>query len=214
ASGAASCGTSRSLRQARPIVPHGAGGSRPPHRSDRIESKSRRMKRSSRSPQGRLIGPGQTGRERSVRRGWRAIRRPWRASEREGASMIPPRPLDSHGRTDRGRVRESNEDHFLVAHLTKEMTIDGTSLDLEGGASLASDRVGGLFLVADGVAGRAAGEQASALAIETVRNHVLHTMPWFLRLGAEDDRERLVEALQRALAASNRVVRSAGRDAR
>lgn len=129
--------------------------------------------------------------------------------------MTTTRHIDGFGITDPGRARESNEDQFLVAHLTKKMTVEETSLDIETGTCLSSGRVGGLFLVADGVAGRAAGEHASALAVEAVKNHVLHTMPWFFQLGVEPDRERLVASLRRALETSQRVVHAAGdRDAR
>ncbi len=128
--------------------------------------------------------------------------------------MSTTRHLDVHGLTDPGRVRESNEDHFLVAHLSKAMTVEESSLDLADGQSLASGRVGGLLLVADGVAGRASGGRASELAVEAVRHHVLHTMPWFFRVGVEEDRDRLADALRRALDASTKAVRAAaGRDA-
>lgn len=57
--------------------------------------------------------------------------------------------LEAYAATDVGPVRETNEDAFLV--------------DVEGG----------LFVVADGMGGHAAGEVASAIAVDTVREVLL-----------------------------------------
>jgi PPM family protein phosphatase len=67
------------------------------------------------------------------------------------------------GRTDVGRVRDHNEDSFLVADLTTE----NASLQPEVRTHLVGER-GTLFMVADGLGGAAAGEVASDLAINTV----------------------------------------------
>ena len=66
-------------------------------------------------------------------------------------------------RTDVGRTREHNEDAFLVA----ELATGHASLDdrLEHHVATAH---GTLFMVADGMGGAAAGEIASAMAVETV----------------------------------------------
>jgi serine/threonine protein phosphatase PrpC len=67
------------------------------------------------------------------------------------------------GRTDVGRTREHNEDTFAVADLT---TMNAT-LQPEVRTHRAGDR-GSLFMVADGMGGAAAGEVASAMAVEVV----------------------------------------------
>jgi PPM family protein phosphatase len=67
------------------------------------------------------------------------------------------------GRTDVGRVRDHNEDSFLVADLSS----DNASLQPEVRTHLLGSR-GSLFMVADGLGGAAAGEVASELAILTV----------------------------------------------
>ena len=67
------------------------------------------------------------------------------------------------GRTDVGRVRDHNEDSFLVADLTS----DNASLQPEVRTHLLGSH-GSLFMVADGLGGAAAGEVASELAILTV----------------------------------------------
>ncbi|HLY07792.1 MAG TPA: protein phosphatase 2C domain-containing protein [Planctomycetota bacterium] len=114
-----------------------------------------------------------------------------------------PRP-DCFGRTDPGLVRETNEDQFLVAELTKSMLVHETSLDLDESTRLSGGRPGFLFLVADGLGGRPAGEQASRLAVEGVLRSVLGTLPWFTR---PDDRpDDLVEDLEHVLEQGQRCI--------
>ena len=81
-----------------------------------------------------------------------------------------PRPLGvrSFGMTDRGLVRESNEDQFLIAALTKALEIQQSSLPQS--RSKKADETGRIFLVADGVGGSAAGEVASALVVAVARS--------------------------------------------
>ena len=66
-------------------------------------------------------------------------------------------------RTDVGRTREHNEDAFLVA----ELATGHASLDDRLEQHVATDH-GTLFMVADGMGGAAAGEIASAMAVETI----------------------------------------------
>ncbi len=104
------------------------------------------------------------------------------------------------GVTDRGKVRGHNEDHYLIARLTKAMRICATSLPSDGQSPL-SEEEGYLILVADGMGGAAAGERASALAVESVEAFVQNTLKWFLHLGHREERvlfDELRESLQRA----------------
>ena len=71
-----------------------------------------------------------------------------------------PAATRSFGMTDKGRVRASNEDQFLIAELRKTLRIRQTSLSEP--LARRSEEQGQVFLVADGMGGRAAGEQASA----------------------------------------------------
>jgi len=67
------------------------------------------------------------------------------------------------GRTDLGRTRDHNEDHFVVADLTKQdASLQPGVRDHEVG-----DR-GSLLVVADGMGGAAAGELASEMATQTI----------------------------------------------
>lgn len=69
--------------------------------------------------------------------------------------------IDAFGVTDRGLVRDGNEDHFLIARVSKAVGVQQSSLPPE---VLSHGLVGGsgyLFAVADGVGGRPDGEVAS-----------------------------------------------------
>lgn len=118
--------------------------------------------------------------------------------------------FDCFGLTDRGRVRERNEDQFLVADLTKSLKVRSTSVPEDISGALGGKEHGKLFLVADGMGGQAGGEVASGVATETIARYVLHTMPWFFRLrdGEEDDLENQLRA---ALHACRDEVENVGR---
>jgi protein phosphatase len=104
------------------------------------------------------------------------------------------RPSGSHrlrvysfGLTDRGRVRETNEDQFLIAHLAKMLQVQDSSLP-QPEVQVSRDQ-GYLFVVADGMGGHAGGEQASALAIDSIGAFSLDTLKWFSQLkGSEGDK--------------------------
>lgn len=105
---------------------------------------------------------------------------PARTASTESGS--PSLVVSSFGATDRGRVRPTNEDHFLIADLTKAMHARQTSLE-EPRARFAEQR-GHLFLVADGMGGHRAGEHASALAVTLIEQFALNTFRWFMPLTA------------------------------
>jgi len=107
-------------------------------------------------------------------------------------------------RTDPGRVRERNEDQFLIAKLAKSMRICGSSLP-EPELTRFSDEEGYLMVVADGMGGVAGGEEASAMAVRTVESFVLDAIKWFLhREGSEQD--AMVGELRRALERADHTV--------
>jgi serine/threonine protein phosphatase PrpC len=82
------------------------------------------------------------------------------------ATVRAPRRATAFGLTDTGGVRATNEDQVLCAELTKTMRVWQTSLS-ESMAQFGDERAH-VFLVADEMGGRRAGEQASALAVITV----------------------------------------------
>jgi protein phosphatase len=123
--------------------------------------------------------------------------------------------MDCCGTTDIGRVRESNEDQFLVADLNKSMLVHQTSLSDEDHTRLFGGSQGALLLVADGMGGHAAGKQASTIAVQALEHYVLNTMPWFFHLqqsqesDLKDELKAAMEACQRSIeaAASSRPER-------
>ena len=98
------------------------------------------------------------------------------------------------GKTDVGRTREHNEDSFVVADLT---TMNAT-LKPEVRSHRLGER-GTLFMVADGMGGAAAGEIASAMAIDVV----LQELDARWSKAADADPETFARALKAATEAAN-----------
>jgi serine/threonine protein phosphatase PrpC len=112
--------------------------------------------------------------------------------------------ISSAGRTDIGKKRESNQDHYLIADLNKSMLVQSTSLNLETQSRLYGMSHGKLFMVADGMGGHQGGNRASALAIDLLINQLLNSMHWFFQMDrAIEEREQgfiqdLKKLMQRA----------------
>jgi PPM family protein phosphatase len=87
-----------------------------------------------------------------------------------------------YGRTDRGRVRNHNEDYFLT------------------------DSALGIAAIADGMGGRAAGEVASACAVHAVADYLRHRSA-LLPSAPRPAPEVLGAVMREALHAGNRAVR-------
>ncbi len=107
--------------------------------------------------------------------------------------------IDCHGMTHVGQVRTQNQDQFLIADLSKSMAVEQTSLRADHPTRLFSNLHGKLMLVADGMGGHAAGERASTIAVDSITNYVLNTLPWFFQLdqrGQEDLADELKVALK------------------
>ena len=101
------------------------------------------------------------------------------------------------GRTDVGRTREHNEDAFVVA----DLTTDNATLQPEVRQHVLGPK-GTLFMVADGMGGAAAGEIASAMAVEVVLGE-LRTQ-WISQPTTSAD--TFVQSLKRATAAANQQI--------
>ena len=126
----------------------------------------------------------------------------------------PPRVRITTGAlSHKGKIRSNNEDHFLVARLAKSMQICQSSLSNPGETKF-SDQDGYLMVVADGMGGAAAGERASALAVESVETFALNTLKWFLHFGKADESTLLNELRQSLELADRAVVDEAEANAR
>ncbi len=114
-----------------------------------------------------------------------------------GAGGAAPIIVHVFGRTDVGRTREHNEDSFVVA----DLTTDNATLQPEVQKHLAGPR-GTLFMVADGMGGAAAGEIASAMAVEVVLGEM--RAQWLQAESATA--ELFVRAIKRATKAANEQI--------
>jgi serine/threonine protein phosphatase PrpC len=98
------------------------------------------------------------------------------------------------GRTDVGRTRDHNEDAFAVA----DLTANRATLQPDVRTHISGER-GSLFMVADGMGGAAAGEIASAMAVEVV----LRELERLWMNASRHDAEAFAQALKRATATAN-----------
>jgi protein phosphatase len=115
-----------------------------------------------------------------------------------------PGKMDYFGITDVGRERPANEDQFMIADLTKSLTVHQSSLGVDDHSRLFGSSQGKLLVVADGMGGHAAGERASTVAVSALSVYALNTLRWYFRLNEQDEEEfeaDLKEALQRCQAA-------------
>ncbi len=123
-------------------------------------------------------------------------------------TLPPPRSsfsVQSFGLSDQGRVRKTNEDHFLIASMVKSLQVELTNLPQQ--RIQQSSKQGHIFIVADGMGGHAAGEEASALAIDSVESFVLDTFKWFMPSKCQDQ-DQVLGDFQAAVHAVNARVLS------
>lgn len=102
--------------------------------------------------------------------------------------------IDTAGLTDVGRVRQSNEDHFVIATVNKSVAVDATSLAADALTGRFGSSGARLLAVADGVGGRPGGELASEWTVTALLDYLGHTAECFQGLdsaGEEDLFERL-----------------------
>jgi serine/threonine protein phosphatase PrpC len=104
-----------------------------------------------------------------------------------------PLRLQTHGLTDRGQVREKNEDQFAITEVRRVLRVCQSSLKQP--EVLLGDQLGHLMIVADGMGGHQAGDVASAMAVAGIENLVLNTIGWLFRLRGEGVLKELCETL-------------------
>jgi protein phosphatase len=80
--------------------------------------------------------------------------------------------LHAYGRTHQGKVRDTNEDQFLVAQTDRVVKVEWSSFGVEGGVVWPLQRQAKILMVADGLGGHAQGKVASAVAIDAMLDAV------------------------------------------
>ena len=121
--------------------------------------------------------------------------------------MLKPRveELDFFGITHPGKVRDTNQDHYLVSTLHKTARVRATSLPNPELFELPSQRIASFGMVADGVGGSQGGELASRAAIETIAEYVKETMNAFYAAD-ENDPDAFFRSLREAAQTSHAAV--------
>jgi serine/threonine protein phosphatase PrpC len=114
----------------------------------------------------------------------------------QAAPRVVTDDLDVYGLTHPGKVRANNEDHFLVCALQRRVHVYHTSLPAQ---SIVGQTQGLAFLalVADGVGGSRAGEEASRIALEHVTRYVSQSLNCYYTSDPGDD-ETFVHELEEA----------------
>ena len=124
-------------------------------------------------------------------------------------SAISIRPsdeeLDLFGITHTGNVRNENQDHFLIATVHPQLVIHGTSLPNTDGLPLRGTRLATVMVLADGVGGAAAGNEAARLATEAVTRYVSSTVRSYHAAGTASDEVFLTSLKSAALEAHSAV---------
>lgn len=113
--------------------------------------------------------------------------------------------VDVFGLTDRGKLRKSNQDQFLIGSLHKLLRVHQTSLPEADRATLVSESRGYIFLVADGVGGRPDGAVASGTALRTIAHYVTNLTDLYRRLDSNKEATFLTE-LQQSVVRSHQVL--------
>jgi serine/threonine protein phosphatase PrpC len=131
------------------------------------------------------------------------------ASTDSGQMALRPsdEELDLFGITHQGKVRAQNQDHFMVCTVHPQVVVHDSSLPDTAHLPLRGTRLATFLLVADGVGGGAAGDEAARLAAETVTRYVSSTLRSYHATGSAGD-EQLHDALKSAAFEAHDAVRA------
>jgi protein phosphatase len=125
----------------------------------------------------------------------------WRAVSAQPEALWPETGssrlvVDLAAVSDRGLVRENNQDHYLVMRFRRLMERLLTNL-LVDQVPARAEEVGYGFVVADGMGGPTGGEVTSQMAISTLVNLALHKPDWVFGTSPEDTRSRVQRMAKR-----------------
>ena len=113
--------------------------------------------------------------------------------------------IDACGITDVGKKRPRNEDHFLLATLSKTLEISHSSLKIGEADRVFGNSQGRLLLVADGMGGHASGDRASAMAVSAFADYVLNMLRWYFRADPSQDAELVADLRDAVLRCQRRI---------
>ncbi len=126
-------------------------------------------------------------------------------------SAAPDAPfIDVGGESSTGKPRETNDDCFVTADLTRSLVLGPSSLAFAEGTPWFGGSQSKLLAVAEGVEGSTAAPMASSVAVRALSRYVASLMPWITDLHEEDERA-LEEELTRALVRSQKRLRAEAR---
>jgi protein phosphatase len=112
--------------------------------------------------------------------------------------------IETYGLTHTGKVRQINQDHFLLATIHRRVDVLQTSLSDFEKLEVSNERLAFLAMIADGVGGAVAGEKASATALEEAMQYVSSSMHCYDHHEASE--AEFVEQLQEAAMKSHAAV--------
>jgi len=113
-------------------------------------------------------------------------------------TIIAAAAVDAFGLTDRGLVRDGNEDHFVIAQVNKSIEVRQTSLPPDDVGKQFEAAAAYLFAVADGVGGRPEGDLASGRTLSAMLSYLGKAASCFQGLDANAE-EALLEKLEAAI---------------
>ena len=106
-------------------------------------------------------------------------------------SVAAPITIDAYGLTDKGKVRPTNEDHFVVADIRRSVDVLHGSLPAGVLINSIGSTTAYLFAVADGVGGGPDGDLASERTAAAVLSYVSGTAMCFNGLDVDREHELL-----------------------
>jgi serine/threonine protein phosphatase PrpC len=145
---------------------------------------------------------------------WRDAASPGMRTPDRSVAALNPKPqddeLDVYGLSHRGNVRPENEDHFLVATVHKRVHVALTNLTQQQRLPMEDERLAVFAMVADGVGGGEAGEEASATALEVAMHYMAESTDCYYRSDGSD--EQFIQLLQDAAMKSHEAVLARARE--
>ncbi len=109
-----------------------------------------------------------------------------------------PITVDCFGLTDKGHVRESNQDNFLIVAIRRAVDVRHSSLSAEALANKFGAADAHLFVVADGVGGGPEGDHASESVVAALLAYVAGAAGCYQKLTTSGEHE-LFERLEQTV---------------